>query len=151
MASHAFIISWMLSPRGNAQFGVNWNAGTELGGHGSYGEEGNSPGCSVTITGCNSHGISYSKSGEFGKGGSHDEGVDGPEVYVWFENRTTKQVIGGFLDHSRSSTSSRDFNNIKDLWHMSPSAILAQAGRVQMALKGDKGHAKSEWFNLGSH
>lgn len=145
MASHAFITSWLMSPSGG--LGVDWAAGMNVWSEkgvfrGKYGSG------EITIVACDSGGIvwSYGKEESLGHGGGD---VDGPDVYVWFRNKRTKQEMGGFLDRWRlGSRRKRSFENIREGWKMDPNLILKQASHVMLGLQGNKGSACSKWTKL---
>lgn len=142
MASHAFITTWLMAPSGSG-LGVNWGAGMEVWSqkgvfHGSYNTG------KITVTGCSKSGISWSYGYEEDLGGSGN--YDGPDVYVWFRNKVTKQEMGGFLDHwTLNRPRKRDFNNIKEGWKMNPALIISQASHVMLGLQGKNGSACSSW------
>lgn len=145
MATHAFITTWLMAPSGSG-LGVNWGAGMAIWSskdvfRGRYdtGE--------IKVTGCSASGISWSYGDEASLGGSGS--YDGPNVFVWFRNKVTKQEMGGFLDHwTLDRPRKRGFSNIKEGWHMDPRAILAQASHVMLGLQGRNGSACSAWTAL---
>lgn len=134
-----------MAPSGSS-LGVNWGAGMEVWaskgvfkGRYNTGE--------ITITGCGPGGISWSYGDEASLGGSGS--YDGPDAYVWFRNRITKQEMGGFLDHwTLDRPRKRGFGNIKEGWHMDVNLILKQASHVMFGLQGRNGTACSSWTAL---
>ena len=145
MASHAFITTWLMAPSGSG-LGVNWGAGMAVwaskgvfSGRYNTGE--------ITITGCSAGGISWSYGDEASLGGTSR--YDGPDVFVWFRNKVTKQEMGGFLDHwTLDRPRKRGFGNIKEGWKMDIHLILAQASHVMLGLQGRNGSACSKWTAL---
>lgn len=142
MASHAFITTWLMAPSGSS-LGVDWGAGMAV-----WGEKGVFKGSydagQIKITDCGQGGISWSYGKEASLGGSGN--YSGPDVFVWFRNRRTKQEMGGFLDHwTLDRPRSRDFGNIREGWKMDPNLILKQASHVMIGLQGRSGSASSSW------
>ena len=144
MASHAFITTWLMAPHGQ-MFGVNWGAGMAVWKDpfkGAY--ESNRH---IKITSCDAGGIAWSWGDEASCGGSSH--YDGPDVYVWFRNRKTKQEMGGFLDHwTLDRPRKRGFGNIKNEWHMNPNLIIKQASHVMLGFQGRDGTACSMWTEI---
>lgn len=147
MATHAFITTWLMAPSGSG-LGVNWGAGMAVwASKGVF--KGRYDTGEITVTGCNKSGISWSWGNEASLGGAPGGRYDGPDVYVWFRNRATKQEMGGFLDHwTLDRPRKRGFGNIKEGWHMDPGLILAQASHVMLGLQGRNGTACSKWTKL---
>lgn len=149
-ASHSFITTWLMAPNNGGNLGVNWGAGMAVWGdketfNGKYESNG-----SIKITSCTASGISWSWGNEASLGGARNGHYDGPDVFVWFRNRVTKQEMGGFVDHwTLDRPRKRDFNNIKEGWKMNPALIVAQASHVMLGFQGKLGTACSYWTKIG--
>jgi len=147
MASHAFITTWLMAP-GTSNFGVDWNAGVQVWAQkGVFEGDAYASAGDFTVAGCSNHSIAWNPCGEEEMGGAGN--YDGPDVFIFWRHATSMQVMGGFLDHwTLDRPRRRDFNNIKEGWHMDPKKIYAQAGAVRVGLQGRNGHKISFWYSI---